>query len=56
MVIYYDDDELASLKAHDLTMMNDKQLEDVAEAQKKAIYTTHPLDKAVQQEELRRVL
>ena len=56
MVIYYDDDELASLKAHDLTMMNDKQLEDIAEAQKKAIYTTHPLDKAVQQEELRRVL
>ena len=56
MVIYYDDDELASLKAHDLTMMSDKQLEDIAEAQKKAIYTTHPLDKAVQQEELRRVL
>ena len=56
MVIYYDDDELASLKAYDLTMMSDKQLEDVAEAQKKAIYTTHPLDKAVQQEELRRVL
>lgn len=56
MVLYYDDDELASLKASDITKMSDKQLEDVAEAQKRAIYTTHPLDKSVTQEELRRVL
>ena len=56
MVLYYDDDELASLKAHEITIMSDKQLEDVAEAQKRAIYTTHPLDKGVQQEELRKVL
>jgi len=56
MVLYYDDDELASLKASDIIMMSDKQLEDVAEAQKQAIYTTHPLDKSVTQEELGRVL
>lgn len=56
MVLYYDDDELASLKASDIIKMSDKQLEDVAEAQKRAIYTTHPLDKSVTQEELGRVL
>ena len=56
MVLYYDDDDLASLKASDVTMMSDKQLEDVAAAQKEAIYTTHPLDKSVTQEELGRVL
>lgn len=56
MVLYYDDDELASLKASDITKMSDKQLEDVAEAQKRAIYTTHPLDRSVTQEELGRVL
>lgn len=56
MVLYYDDDELASLKASDIIMMSDKQLEDVAAAQKEAIYTTHPLDKSVTQEELGRVL
>jgi hypothetical protein len=56
MVLYYNDDELASLKASDIIMMSDKQLEDVAAAQKEAIYTTHPLDKSVTQEELGRVL
>lgn len=56
MVLYYDDDELASLKASDIIKMSDRQLEDVAEAQKRAIYTTHPLDKSVTQEELGRVL
>jgi len=56
MVLYYDDDELASIKAHELTMMSDTQLEDVAAAQKKALYTTHPLDKDIQQEELKKVL
>ena len=56
MVIYYDDDELASIKAHEITMMSDTQLQDVAAAQKKALYTTHPLDKDIQQEELRKVL
>ena len=56
MVLYYDDDDLASLKASDVIIMSDKQLEDVAAAQKEAIYTTHPLDKSVTQEELGRVL
>lgn len=56
MVIYYDDDELASIKAEHVTMMSDQQLEDVAQAQKEAIYTTHPLDKGIQQDELRRIL
>ena len=56
MVIYYDDDELASIKAHDLTMMSDQQLVDVAQAQRDAIYKTHPLNKDIQQDELRSIL
>jgi hypothetical protein len=56
MVIYYDDDELASIKAEHVTMMSDQQLEDVAQAQKDAIYKTHPLDKDIQQDELRSIL
>jgi hypothetical protein len=56
MVLYYDDDELASIKAHELIMMSDNQLKLVAAAQKKALYTAHPLDKDIQQEELKKVL
>ena len=56
MIIYYDDDELASIKAQWITLMNDKQLEDLAQAQRDAIYKTHPLDKGIQQDELRRIL
>lgn len=56
MMIYYNDEYLAGIKASDITEMTESQLEDLAAAQKEAIYTTHPLDKGVTQDELRRVL
>ena len=56
MMIYYNDEYLAGIKASDITEMTESQLEDLAAAQKRAIYTTHPLDKGVQQDELRRIL
>ena len=56
MILYYNDEYLAGIKASDIYLMNDNQLEDLADAQRKAIYTTHPLDKSVTQEELGRVL
>ena len=56
MMLYYNDEYLAGIKASDITQMSDSQLEDLAAAQKEAIYTTHPLDKGVQQDELRRIL
>lgn len=56
MMLYYNDEYLAGIKASDIVDMTDSQLEDLAAAQKQAIYTTHPLDKGVTQDELRRVL
>lgn len=56
MMLYYNDEYLAGIKASDITQMSDSQLEDLAAAQKQAIYTTHPLDKGTQQDELRRIL
>ena len=56
MILYYKDEYLAGIKASDIYLMNDNQLEDLADAQRKAIYTTHPLDKSVTREELGRVL
>jgi len=56
MMLYYNDEYLAGIKASDICLMSDNQLESLADAQRKAIYTTHPLDKSVTQEELGRVL
>ena len=56
MILYYNDEYLAGIKASDIYLMNDNQLEDLADAQRKAIYTTHPLDKSITREELGRVL
>jgi len=56
MIIYYNNSELANVKAMDLVDASDKQLEELAAAQKEAIYNTHPLDKQVQQEEINKCL
>jgi hypothetical protein len=56
MMIYYNDEYLANIKASDIIEMTESQLEDLAAAQKRAIYTTHPLDKSITQAELGRIL
>jgi hypothetical protein len=56
MMLYYGDEALASIKAIDLVSMSDNQLEEFAEAQKKALYKLHPLNKETQQWELKSCL
>lgn len=52
MIIYYGDESLASVRAKDLVDMSDKQLQDLAAAQREALYRLHPLDKSVEKAEL----
>lgn len=52
MFIYYEDDALANVKAKDLIDMCDKELEDLAAAQREALYRLHPLDKNIEKAEL----
>lgn len=55
--VYYGDDyAYFGLTAKDVTELSDEQLRDVAAEQRAGIYNYHPLDKDVQQEEMRRVL
>jgi hypothetical protein len=55
--VYYGKDfQYLSLKASDLVDMTDDELTEIAAAQKEALYRIHPLDKTVQQAELRAVL
>lgn len=56
LFVYYKDKELSSIKASDIEQMDITQLSDFARRQKEAIYSVHPLDKRVQQEELRVIL
>lgn len=56
MIVLYNNQEAASIKASDLPSMSDKQLEDFAQFQKDCLYKTHPLVKTVQQSELAKVL
>jgi len=56
MSILYNDNQLASLKAGDIEDLSTQELIDVATAQREALYTTHPLDKTVQQKELGAIL
>ena len=57
MQVYYGKNEpIAYLKATDLIKCTDDDLRSLAEAQREAIYRLHPLDKSVQQAELRAVL
>jgi hypothetical protein len=52
MIIYYGDEKLANVKAKDLIEMCDKELEDLAAAQREALYRLHPLNKDVEKMEL----
>ncbi len=56
MIIYYGDEKLANLKAGDIENLTTDQLATIAAAQKKLLYKRHPLDKMVQQAELKRAL
>ncbi len=56
MMIYYQDKQLANLKAGDLVSMTTSELETIAKCQKKLLYKNHPLDKEVQRAELKKVL
>ena len=56
MILYYKDAQLANLRAIDLVCKSDRELEEIANAQREALYRNHPLDKAVQQAELSEVL
>ena len=52
MMLLYNDKELASLKASDLTDLSVDGLTDLALRQKEALLKEHPLDKELQQKEL----
>jgi len=52
MLLYYGDDYLANIRAKDIVNMSDSELEDLASAQKEAIYRLHPLDKDVEKSEI----
>lgn len=52
MMIYYKDAYLAGIRAIDLVDMTDVQLEELAKAQRDALYENHPLNKETQQIEL----
>lgn len=55
--VYYGKDfPLLDLKASDLVNASDEELAEIAAMQKEALYRIHPLDKTVQQAELRAVL
>lgn len=56
MMVYYKDEALAGLRVQDVEAMDLSQLKATAKAQRDAIYDIHPLDKKVQQEELKRIL
>lgn len=52
MMLYYNNEELANIRAKDIVDMLDFDLTCIAVAQRNALYQTHPLDKSVQQQEL----
>ena len=56
MILLYNDTKLASLKASDIEDLNANELLSLAQAQKSAIYNSHPLDINIQQKELKKAL
>lgn len=56
MMLYYQDEKVANLKAGDIENLSTDQLATIAAVQKKLLYKNHPLDKMVQQAELKRAL
>jgi hypothetical protein len=56
MMLYYKDESLANVKAVDIVDYSNSQLEELAQAQRAAIYKNHPLNKEVTRQELNNVL
>lgn len=56
MMLYYRCPEVANVKASDIEAMDNQQRQMFAKRQRDAIYICHPLDKSVQQQELKTVL
>lgn len=57
LAVYYGKDfPLLDLKASDLVVADEHELQSIADLQRQAIYRVHPLDRAVQQAELAAVL
>jgi hypothetical protein len=56
LMVYYQDSELASMKASDIEQMDLDQLTQFAAAQKQALYYTHPLDQSRTREEISEIL
>ena len=56
MMVYYKDEAIASLTVADVEAMSDEQLAATAKAQRDALYANHPIDKNIQQAEIRKVL
>lgn len=52
MIIYYGDEQLANVKAKDLIDLCDNELNELAIAQREALYRLHPLNKEVEKAEL----
>ena len=52
MIIYYQNQELANIRAVDIINKTDVELEELANAQREAIYKVHPLNKEVQKMEI----
>jgi len=56
MMLLYNNEELASLKASDIVDLSTEELASLAARQKAALYKEHPLDKTLQQKELSVIL
>lgn len=52
MILYYNNDELANIRAADIINKSDTELKDIAMAQRNALYQIHPLNKDVQKAEI----
>lgn len=52
MMLYYKDEQLANIRAKDIVDLSDVQLEELADAQRAALYRNHPLNKGIQKSEI----
>jgi hypothetical protein len=56
MMLLYNNEQLASLKASDIVNLSTEELSSLADRQKAALLQEHPLDKTLQQKELSVIL
>jgi len=56
LMVLFDNEEAASVKASELESLSDSELARIAALQKSSIYTKHPLNKDIQQNELKKAL